>query len=174
MLLVRILREAGITAQIHERLKYEGEDLSMAYCPPVPIGHPRILEIDIEKRDYDPQDSVILFSTACWRRYQGSWEVKGGRFYLTGLRGLYRLVGDEPLMADWFTGMIRIPKGRLLQYVYMGFGSVYEKELHVKIEAGVVTGSRVVDNRGKRFDERSLGWNNLPGGENSFPGDDEL
>jgi hypothetical protein len=163
-----------MTAQIHERLKYEGEELSMAYCPPIPLGHPRITEIDVEKRAYDSQDSMILFSTACWRRYQGSWEVKDGRFYLTGLRGLYQLVGDEPLLADWFTGILRIPQGELLHYVHMGFGSVYEQELHVKIEQGVVTNTRQIDNRGKKFDERKLGWDNLPGGENRFPGDDGL
>jgi hypothetical protein len=163
-----------MTAQIHERLKYEGEELSMAYCPPIPLGHPRIAEIDVEKRAYDSQDSMILFSTACWRRYQGSWEVKDGRFYLTGLRGLYQLAGDEPLLADWFTGILRIPRGELLHYVHMGFGSVYEQELHVKIEAGMVTDSRVVDNRGKKFDPSALGWKNMPGGENRFPGDDEL
>lgn len=163
-----------MTAQVHERFKYEGEELSMAYCPPIPERHSRITQVDVNKREYDPQDSTFLFSTGCWRRYQGSWEVRDGRFYLTGLRGLYQLVGDEPLLADWFTGVIRVPKGKLLQYIHMGFGSVYEQELHIKIEAGEVTGSRVIDNRGKRFDERSLGWNNLPGGENRFAGDDEL
>ena len=163
-----------MTAQIHEILIYEGEELSMAYCPPIPEGHPRIVQVEVDKREYDPQEGKFLFSTGCWRRYQGSWEVKGGRFYLTGLRGLYQLVGDEPLLADWFSGILRIPRGKLLQYVHMGFGSVYEKELHVKIEQGVVVSSRMIDNRGKKFDERKLGWDNLPGGENRFPGDDEL
>ena len=70
--------------------------------------------------------------------------------------------------------MLRIPRGELLKYVHMGFGAVYEEEVHVKIEKGMVTAARVVDNRGVDFDERSLGWQNLPGGENRFPGDDEL
>jgi len=54
----------------------------------------------------------------------------------------------------------------------MGFGSVYEQEIHVQIERGRVTGRRVVDDRGKTFDATALGWANLPGGENRFPGDD--
>lgn len=54
----------------------------------------------------------------------------------------------------------------------MGFGSVYERELRVKIEWGVVVKSRLVDNRGGEFDARELGWRNLPGSENSFEGDD--
>jgi len=163
-----------MTAQIHEILIYEGEELSMAYCPPFPEGHPRIVVVDPQPGTYEPEDSMILFSTACWRRYQGSWEIQDGCFYLVGLRGFYRLTGDEPLLADWFTGVLRIPKGPILHYVHMGFGSVYEQELHVNIEQGQVTESRVIDNRGKKFDPSELGWRNMPGGENSFPGDDEL
>lgn len=78
------------------------------------------------------------------------------------------------MLADWFSGVIRIPRGEMLHYVHMGFGSVFEQELHIKIERGVVVNSRVIDNRGRIFDERELGWKNLPGGENRFPGDDEL
>jgi len=37
-----------------------------------------------------------------------------------------------------------------------------------------VTGRRVIDNRGKAFDAAALGWANLPGGENTFPGDGDF
>jgi hypothetical protein len=56
----------------------------------------------------------------------------------------------------------------------MGYGSVYEQELHIKIDNGVVVKTRTIDNRGKKHDEWEIGWKNLPGGENRFPGDDEL
>jgi hypothetical protein len=56
----------------------------------------------------------------------------------------------------------------------MGFGSVHEQEVHVKVDRGIVTSSRVIDNRGKDFESWQLGWRNLPGGENRFPGDDAL
>jgi hypothetical protein len=51
----------------------------------------------------------------------------------------------------------------------MGFGSVYEQELHIKIENGEVVTTQVVDNRGKTHDAWEIGWRNLPGGENRFP-----
>ena len=51
------------------------------------------------------------------------------------------------------------------------FGSVYEEELHIHVERGRVTGTRVYDNRGKDIDTRRLGVANLPGRENRFPGD---
>jgi hypothetical protein len=162
-----------MTAQVHERLIFEGEETSMAFCPPLPENHPRILSAAPGAAARDASDS-ILNSTACWRRYQGTWKLEDGRFYLVDLRGRFRLSPGEPLLADWFTGVIRIPRGELLQYVHMGFGSVYEEEIHVKIERGVVTASRTIDNRGKEHDPWKLGRENLPGGENSFPGDDDL
>jgi hypothetical protein len=160
-----------MTAQIHERLIFEGEETSMAFCPPLPQGHPRIIPIDPADTPADERD---LFSTACWRRYEGTWEIKDGRFYLVALRGRYRLAGPEPLPADWFTGTLRIPKGEVLLYVHMGFGSVYEQETHVKIEAGVVIACRVIDNRGKDHDMWELSRRNYPGFENRFDGDDAL
>jgi hypothetical protein len=161
-----------MTAQMHECLTYDGEETSMAFCPPLPMGHPRIIEVDPQQARQDASDS-ILFSTACWRGYQGTWEVRDGKFYLVSLRGRFRLQGYEPLLADWFSGVLRIPRGGLLQYVHMGFGSVYEEEVHVKIERGQLVASRLVNNRGKKQDERELGSRNLPGGENRFPGDDD-
>jgi hypothetical protein len=56
----------------------------------------------------------------------------------------------------------------------MGFGSIFEEELHIKIERGAVVSSRVLDNRGRENDDPDLGLKNLPGGENRFPGDDQL
>lgn len=60
----------------------------------------------------------------------------------------------------------------MLHYVHMGFGSVYEFETHLKIEKGIVVEERRLDNRGKDFNHGDLGWKNLPGGENTFDGDD--
>lgn len=162
-----------MTAQMHERLILDGQQTSMAFCPPLPEAHPRLIHVD-PQTPAEPGESSILFSTACWRRYQGTWEIKDGRFYLNGVRGIYRLDGNGPLLAEWFTGVLRIPRGRMLRYVHMGFGTVFEEELHIKIESGVVTNTRTVDNRGHEHDDPELGLKNLPGTENRFPGDDQL
>ena len=162
-----------MTAQIHERLILDGEETSMAFCPPLPDGHPRIFAPDSDEIAGGARD-FLLHSTACWRGYQGTWEIRDGRLYLVGLRGRFRIRGSEPILADWFSGVLRIPKGEIIQYVHMGFGSVHEQEVHVKIEKGVIVTRRVIDNRGKEHDEWEIGWKNLPGGENRFPGDNEL
>ncbi len=161
-----------MTAQVHEMLVLDGAKTSMAFCPPIPADHSRVIEIDRAASGVGDSDA-FLRSTACWRGYQGSWEIKDGMFYLVGLRGRLKLLGEEPLLADWFSGILRIPRGQILKYIHMGFGTVYEEEIHIKIERGLVISSRVIDNRGKEFDEFGLGLRNLPGGENRFPGDDE-
>lgn len=161
-----------MTAQVHEHLIFDGEETSMAFCPPIPRDHPRIVELDPEEAR--PSSSGILFSTACWRQYLGTWEIKDGKFYLVGIEGVLQLQGGEPLLADWFTGVLRVPRGEMLQYIHMGFGSIFEKEVHIKIEKGIVTQTQIIDNRGKSFDQWDLGMSNLPGLENRFPGDDRL
>ena len=123
---------------------------------------------------YEEVVHEFMISTACWRGYVGSWEIKNDKFYLTGLSGEYQLIGEEPLLADWFTGVIRVPQGEMLRYVHMGFGSVYEEELHIKIVKGKVVKRRKIDNRNKKHDEHSLGLKNLPGFENKFEGDKDL
>lgn len=162
-----------MTAQIGERLILDGKPTSMAFCPTLPENHPRITEVSLEEARQD-DENAILFSTACWRGYQGTWQIADGRFYLVGLRGRWRLSGDEPLLADWFSGVLRIPQGQMLHYVHMGYGSVYEQEIHIRIEKGAVVASRIKDNRGDKHDPIALGWENLPGSENRFPGDDEV
>ena len=32
----------------------------------------------------------------------------------------------KPLKAEWFTGTLRIPQGKPIQYVHMGYQTVYE------------------------------------------------
>ena len=57
-----------------------------------------------------------------------------------------------------------MPKGEILQYVHMGFGSVYEQEVHMKIEKGMVVATWIVDNRGKPHHEREVNLRNFPVG----------
>ena len=71
-----------MTAQIHEKLILDFEETSMAFCPPLPKGHPRILQ---------PGPERVINSTACWSGYQGTWEIKDGCLYLVALRGRFQL-----------------------------------------------------------------------------------
>jgi hypothetical protein len=137
-----------VTAQAHEHLILDGEATTMMSCPPLPARHPRVLEAGppgaLTSKEGVPS---FVFSTACWRGYLGTWEVKGGRLYLVKLVGRCEMVGDEPIPADWVSGWIRVPRGELLEYVHMGFESVYAEELQLRFEGGVEVERRVVNGR---------------------------
>jgi hypothetical protein len=140
-----------MTAQIHELLLLDDEWTSMASEPPLPQGHPRVVGASEEKQK---AASPIIFSTACWRRYRGTWVIRDGRLALIAIEGRYELKGEGPLPADWFSGLLNVPRGKMLEYVHMGYASVFEEELHITVERGVVTGRRVVDNRGRVPEKR--------------------
>ena len=75
--------EVHVTAQIHERLIFDGEETSMACCPL--IGNKRIVAQDRAECDFP------FFSTGCRRGYIGTWEIKEGRFFLVGICGNFKL-----------------------------------------------------------------------------------
>lgn len=99
-----------------------------------------------------------MHTTACWRGYVGRWEITDGRLYLIELDG--RIDKDEmtPAMellfpsfpervfAHWFSGTLRIPLGKQVEYVHMGFSSKYEKDLFVKVRQGVVISESIREN----------------------------
>lgn len=182
-----------MTAQIGETLIINGKARTMDYCPELPpepdllipttirhvkekgpdkrITH-RMFETWTDRHGitHMEEESCFTRSTACWRGYIGTWELKNRHLLLTGLQGRFRLA-RSPVFANWVTGVLRIKLGPMLEYVHMGFGSVHARELHIHIESGLETGRRLIDNRGQPFDENQLAWANLPGSENRFPGD---
>jgi len=77
-----------MTAQFHEILIFNGEPMGMAFCPPLPLHDPSLVELTREEIDALRKHTLgkgeskremrdlILGSTACWRRYRGTWESK--------------------------------------------------------------------------------------------------
>ena len=55
----------------------------------------------------------------------------------------------KPLKAEWFTGTLRIPQGKPIQYVHMGYQTIYEYDVFLRVQAGKVVDRQMVDNRGK-------------------------
>ena len=54
--------------------------------------------------------------------------------------------GQEKVFAYWVSGHIRVPEGEMLNYVHMGYDSVYEKNLFLNFQNGILTGKTLVDN----------------------------
>jgi hypothetical protein len=96
--------------------------------------------------------------TSNWRGYIATWEVKDNKLYLTDIDSwidgrkatLEHLFGDKyqngGIEATWFSGKLRIPDGKRLQYVHMGYGSVYERDIILTVEAGEITKTVTIDN----------------------------
>ncbi len=135
-----------MTAQIAETLLYQGE--SMAMCTE-PLEKYFLLSCTFPK--------FVANCTALWRGYVGSWEIVNERLYLIGLEGMLEdgtnvLVAtffpDFPdrVFAHWFSGTIRIPHGKRLRYVHMGYASTFERDLFLELDRGVVVGSRISQN----------------------------
>jgi hypothetical protein len=135
-----------MTAQFSERLRYEGEDLSMCTNPLGDFFAMGGLNPGFESN-----------CTALWRGYVGSWEIVDGRLYLINISGTLEGGGEASLasvfpefpdrvFAHWYSGTIRIPQGKMLEYVHMGYGSTYERDLHLEIERGVITNTTVREN----------------------------
>ena len=60
------------------------------------------------------------------------------------LQRLFPGVGG-PIPATWFTGELRIPEGGCVAYMHMGYGSIYESELLLQINRGIVASSRRIE-----------------------------
>lgn len=127
-----------MTAQYSEILHYKGEKLSMRVTP---------------LSDYfvlmGMRPNFQVRSTACWRCYVGEWEISLDRLYLIGISANYDdgtevTLGslfpgyDSRVFANWYSGVLSIPQGDLVQYVHMGFSSVYERDLLISVEQGVI------------------------------------
>jgi hypothetical protein len=128
-----------VTAQASEFLLYQGEKHSM--CT-------EVLEIYFVMADMEAP--FVAPHSALWRGYVGTWEIKDERLYLIDLRGQLKNGQNGSLddifpgfadrvFAHWFTGRLRAPQGKMLQYVHMGFNSKYEFDLLIEIDRGVVT-----------------------------------
>lgn len=134
-----------MTAQFREHLKYNGKEYGMAAEPLYPFLESKGVSFEVD-------------CTACWRGYVGEWKIKDNKLYLIKLSanlkdkhvGLdYLFQGQNEVFAEWFTGELRIPQGEMLQYIHMGYASIYEEDLYLKIQDGILINSRIVDNRSK-------------------------
>lgn len=136
-----------MTAQIAESLIYEGRAVSMCSTP---LGD--YFAFGGKQPNFDTRRC-----TALWRGYIGSWEILDGRLYIIGLQGesedgsqvtLTDVFPDFPerAFAHWYSGTLRIPQGRQIEYVHMGFGSTFEADLFIEIERGVLVGTNLRHN----------------------------
>lgn len=137
-----------MTAQLPEMILYNNKIYGMATEP-------------LEKYLQEKKDIEFrFFCSACWRSYIGAWEIKDNMLFLCSI-AMYLVGYEEPVgidvlfpnrqkvFAEWFSGEIRIPEGKMLHYVHRGYESIYEKDIFLDIHHGKLTGKREVENYNK-------------------------
>ena len=124
-----------MTAQIAERLRYQGEDVAMCTNP---------LSDFFAMGGFNPRFESN--STALWRGYVGRWEIVDGRLYLVELHGTLEdgteasvatIFPDFPdrVFAHWYSGTIRIPQGKQLGEM-MGDAPMCDQCGHITVRNG--------------------------------------
>ena len=148
-----------MTAQSMEKLIYNGEEVWMATVP-----------LESYLNTLNQKHDFSLISSGCWRGYNATWEVKNDKLYLIDFLGHMKTAPDTIaevtmdyvfpdqliVFADWFNGEIRIPKGPLLKYIHGGYLSIYEMDLYLGFEKGVLISTRLVDNLDRLAKEQLL------------------
>jgi hypothetical protein len=135
-----------MTAQLLEALDYYGERKSLATLPLQPFFES--LPVPFE---------FFPMSTACMRCYQCLWEITDGKLFLKDIHGdlldgtplTVKLLfpdSDGPVLADWYSGTLLFPEGKLLKYVHNEFMSKYEHELHIEVDKGIVKSEQMIHN----------------------------
>ncbi len=152
-----------MTAQVREILYYNGEKYRLSSEPLKPL-------LDIIGDD-NPFHNLKVCSTACWRGYVGSWEIDEDKLFLVGLEGFSKeneelsldnlFPNQNKVFAEWFTGEIKIPQGKMLHYEHMGYMSIFERDLFFEFEKGTLIKKREIDNT-KDFDpDDPMGWGKI-------------
>ncbi len=149
-----------MTAQASELLIHQGQELSLCETP-----------LDDYLASSGRHIEFEATSTALWRGYVGTWEIINNRLYLVALSSCMLVDNKhtdvalqdvfpqypEGLFAHWYSGELRCPRGKLLNYVHGGYMSTYEEDLFINVQIGIVTGERVVVN-GKAQEDAPQGY----------------
>jgi hypothetical protein len=57
--------------------------------------------------------------------------------------------GQSEVFASWVNGKLKIQSGELLEYVHMGYESVYGTDIYLRFENGILIEEKLVDNSTK-------------------------
>ncbi len=142
------------TAQYPDKIIYHGTAYNL---------HTNPLEPYFEKNPEKKPKSGTM-STALWRGYVATFlvtnqvmqlkdvqievhvEKEEGKYPYEWKSVVNKVVPENgPLKIDWFTGILVLPYGELVNYVHMGYGSTYENYILLEVKEGKITGKREFD-----------------------------
>ncbi len=163
MLSEKFHQKGIVSAQLPDKIFIEGKWLDLFTNP-------------LEQFWLNAHKKRLSFCTRynCLRGYVAKWDVKGQELYLLSIDGnyfkrnlffkkkrvactinnLFRKSAYHPVKASWFSGKLRIPQGKMLEYEHENYNSRFEKETILTVEKGNITKSVTIDNK-----ERELSIN---------------
>lgn len=158
------------TAQASDILIWKGETLSL-FSNPLELRSDwkeisKIIYTELENEDkrlypekYKSEEVEAMFSSACWRGYVAKWIIINDKIYLNNIYACYdkkvkidlkKIFGkelkDNLLYANWITDKLNVPKGECIEYVHLGYYSIYETETILDFNKGVLVDSKTYNN----------------------------
>jgi len=122
------------------RLVLNGKKVLMRQDPWLSEDHDRIVLVEGEI-------DMIVYKD--FEKHRGNiWEVKNDKLYLIAADRPFRTIGREPIHADWYSGILAIPRGECLvenEHLLLGIYADRETTTLVDIKDGMVTSTRVVN-----------------------------
>ncbi len=114
---------------------------------------------------FNPTINFFIRQTNCSRGYIGEWIIINNKLYCSQIKGTienekqidinYFFKTEQEKFANWFSGDLKIVKGNVIIYNY-GFDSIYEDEIILTINKGIVTDTKIINNRNKTKEELKM------------------
>lgn len=141
LVLLLIVQMALATAQAPDCLTYNGEKYDMFTNP-----------LEYFFREFPKKRPGELSSTALWRGYIATFEIIQNELWVIDIetesfsffsdelkrRSVIKkcLDGKSKMKVEGFSGLLTLPQGKMLDYVHMGYESLYERYKLIEIENG--------------------------------------
>jgi len=156
------------TGQVGDILIWKGDTLELFSNPLELIADYDSLIVkihaEIERITYpnlkDDEPRQAIFSTACWRGYRAEWIVLNDSIFLNNIYNCHNknlkvnlndifpsIKEDEKIFASWINGDLILPQGDCIEYVHLGYHSIYERETVLNVGYGLLKNYEVFHNR---------------------------
>ncbi|RDZ27580.1 hypothetical protein DX914_13065 [Lysobacter silvisoli] len=131
------------TAQIPDVLLIDGKEHALNTNP---------LDAHLQAKGWTPPKEGLI-SSANWRGYVARWAVADGQLLLKDVTIMVEAKDEEmarksiladlfpgktQIVADWYTGALIVPDGKMIHYVHMGYGSTYDHYQVLRVSSGRV------------------------------------
>ncbi|WP_334319302.1 hypothetical protein OH491_17110 [Termitidicoccus mucosus] len=132
------------TAQRSDILIYEGKEYFL---------HTNPLNEFLEKNSDIKVPETRMQITSLWRGYVATFEIRDGCLFIKDVRipkgsdkETHELIWESVIdkiikkekdrRADWFSGLLVLPHGKIINYVHMGYASTFENYILLEIDKG--------------------------------------